>query len=169
MEGGGAAPKGGGAAGMRGRAGFMLGHRLWRWPGIIPTVLKSPMLLAIMQQTRDIAPMLFERWATVYDAGPTLKQHFLKESTGRFPGYMHHTHHDFPQTRLDAPSISALLYTTMVLKYMILCLVVSEIQSKMLELTHRIDGDNIVWPGRANLVLKEFWTGSFEYKGVKAR
>ena len=32
------------------------------------------------QQTRGIHPMLFKCWATVFDAGPTLKQHRLNAS-----------------------------------------------------------------------------------------
>ena len=34
----------------------------------------------ISQQTRGIEPMLFECWATVYDAGLTLKQHWFNAS-----------------------------------------------------------------------------------------
>ena len=30
------------------------------------------------QQTQKIDPMLFQCWSTVYDAGPTLKQHWIK-------------------------------------------------------------------------------------------
>ena len=32
------------------------------------------------QQTRGVETMLFERWATVYDAVPTLKQHRFNAS-----------------------------------------------------------------------------------------
>ena len=37
-------------------------------------------MLGIGQQTRGIEPMLFKRWATVYNAGPTLKQHWFNAS-----------------------------------------------------------------------------------------
>ena len=32
------------------------------------------------QQTRDVHPMLFQCWLTVFDAGPTLKQHRVNAS-----------------------------------------------------------------------------------------
>ena len=35
------------------------------------------LLLHAFQQTRDIYPMLFQCWATVFDAGPTLNQHWV--------------------------------------------------------------------------------------------
>ena len=33
--------------------------------------------LIISQQTRDIHPLLYQCWPTVFDAGPTLKQHWV--------------------------------------------------------------------------------------------
>ena len=48
------------------------------------------------QQTRDIEPLLFQCWSTVYDAGPTLNQQWLNASCllgvdsggggGQYPG-----------------------------------------------------------------------------------
>ena len=34
-------------------------------------------LLVTTQQTRNIDPMLFKCWPTLFDVGPTLKQHWL--------------------------------------------------------------------------------------------
>ena len=41
------------------------------------------------QQIRDIHPMLFQCWPTVFDAGPTLKQHWVNAPclTGRCPSW----------------------------------------------------------------------------------
>ena len=32
------------------------------------------------QQTRDVKPMLFQCWPTVFDVGPTIKQHWFNVS-----------------------------------------------------------------------------------------
>ena len=37
----------------------------------------STLDIKLIQQTRGIEPMLFQCWSTVYDGGPTLKQHWL--------------------------------------------------------------------------------------------
>ena len=73
----------------------MLVHRLRRCTNINTTVGQR-LLFAVYravisditsspQQTRDIAPMLVERWLTACDAGPTLNQQCL--SVWCFPGF----------------------------------------------------------------------------------
>ena len=61
---------------------FQCGDRLFRRQILTPKVdsraetVKSLTLKPdIPQETRDIQPMLFQCWASVEDAGPTLKQH----------------------------------------------------------------------------------------------
>ena len=38
---------------------------------------RVPLLSTLTQQKRDIHPMLYQCWPTVYDGGPTLIQHCL--------------------------------------------------------------------------------------------
>ena len=37
-------------------------------------------VVSVSQQTRGIQPMLIQCWSSVFDAGPTLKQHWLNAS-----------------------------------------------------------------------------------------
>ena len=64
---------------------------VWFGEGLDPEVLKKTeeemdlcdlclvvsLFPSLSQQTRDIHPMMFQCCATVFDAGPTLKQHWV--------------------------------------------------------------------------------------------
>ena len=52
-------------------------------PGVSPDIIDLDLLISdrpeviSSQQTSKVEPMLFYRWATVCDAGPTLNQHWV--------------------------------------------------------------------------------------------
>ena len=53
---------------------------VWRWQGRSSTHKIKVYAAVYTQQTRGIHPMLFQCWANVFDAGPTLKQHWVNAS-----------------------------------------------------------------------------------------
>ena len=60
--------------------GIMLGERRRRWPSINPASGQRLVCAEPTQQTRDVKSMWFQCWANVFDAGPTLKPHWLNVS-----------------------------------------------------------------------------------------
>ena len=55
---------------------FVPYHTLKKYPPLLSAYNK----LTLTQQARDIDPVLFQCWASVADAGPTLKQHWVNVS-----------------------------------------------------------------------------------------
>ena len=88
------------------RVGSMVGQRHRRWTTVDPTLRHRPCLTlthsdlqtdhscpVCTQQKRGNQPMPFQCWPTVFDAGPTLKQHRVNSPCllSTIPGRRNHS------------------------------------------------------------------------------